>query len=352
MKFLALQDLLILLDAEFKDNQAHLQPWDARRRQGSYVDLAGQIRVHGMRYYGSGTVAAVQTYAEALATLPKDGIDYTIFMAHAGVEGQLDDKAGGLSLRQWAPLRPYVDYLALGHFHKPFQLDDWIFNPGSPENCSIAEAEWKKRGYLVVETSPRDPEAGAETPRHRWELGSNPRRACVLYPFKVDHVTSPEDLLARLRDYLQRRSIELADEAARSKGCLLLPAVVELYLTGVLPFDRAALDLAAIEELMHQCFNPPPLVAMVKNLTRPAEYEVAADDTLTRGDMERQVLSNLFGRDARYAGQSDAWAEIAISLKQLALADGSPAAILDELDAHLDDLDARPEKTNHADSAS
>ncbi len=84
---------------------------------------------------------------------------------------------------------------------------------------------------------------------------------------------------------------------------------------------------------------------MVKNLTRLAEYAVAADDTLTRSDLERQVLSGLFSRDARYAARSDAWAAVAIEIKQLALADGSPAAILDELDAQL-------EKMEHADSAS
>ena len=42
-----------------------------------------------MRYYGSGTVAAVQAYADALAELATDGVNYSIFVAHAGVEGQL-----------------------------------------------------------------------------------------------------------------------------------------------------------------------------------------------------------------------------------------------------------------------
>lgn len=50
MKFLALQDLLILLDAEFIDHKPRLRAWDARKRQGSYIDLPGGVRVHGMRY--------------------------------------------------------------------------------------------------------------------------------------------------------------------------------------------------------------------------------------------------------------------------------------------------------------
>ena len=70
MKFLALQDLLILLDAEFVDGVPQLQPWDPKRRQGSYIDIVPGVRVHGLRYYGSGTALAVQAYGAALAELP------------------------------------------------------------------------------------------------------------------------------------------------------------------------------------------------------------------------------------------------------------------------------------------
>jgi DNA repair exonuclease SbcCD nuclease subunit len=173
MKFLALQELLILLDAEFTDHKVLLRAWDPRKRQGSYIDLPGGVRVHGMRYYGSGTVIAVQAYAEALAQLDAAPAAYNIFVAHAGVEGQLDEKAGGLSLRQWAPLRPHVDYVALGHFHKPFRIDNWIHNPGSPENCSISENEWPERGYLLVDLDPGATEPAA---RQHAVQGRNCRR--------------------------------------------------------------------------------------------------------------------------------------------------------------------------------
>ncbi|MBW7882432.1 MAG: metallophosphoesterase, partial [Caldilineaceae bacterium] len=120
MRFLALQDLLILLDAEFQDGVAQLKPWDARRRQGSYVDIkgtGGTVRVHGLRYYGASTATAINAYARALDELDHNGVDYTIFLTHAGLEGQMEDKAGGLSYRQWTALQPLADYVALGHFH-------------------------------------------------------------------------------------------------------------------------------------------------------------------------------------------------------------------------------------------
>jgi predicted phosphodiesterase len=323
MKFLALQDLLILLDAEFVDGVPQLQPWDPKRRQGSYIDIVPGVRVHGLRYFGSGTALAVQAYGAALAELPVAGIDYNLFIAHGGVEGQLADKAGGLSTRQWSALRPTVDYLALGHFHLPFQIEEWIFNPGSPENCSIAEAEWRQRGYLMVDVDTDLPA------KHTVVQGNNPRRAGRLYSFKTDQAASPAALMDSLRTFLHRKAAELRDDHAVRAGQELLPPVVELYLTGVLPFDRAALDLPAVEALVQEAFAP--LMGMVKNLTQTADYLVAEDVTLTRSLLERRVLADLFARDVRYAEQNERWADTALALKQLALQGAAPTAIVEEL---------------------
>ena len=355
MKFLALQDLMILLDAEFVDSKPQLRAWDPGKRQGSYIDLPGGVRLHGLRYYGSGTVLAVAAYAEALAQLPPGQARYNIFVAHAGVEGQMDEKAGGLSPRQWSPLRPHVDYVALGHFHKPFEVDNWIYNPGSPENCSIAENDWPKRGYILVDLDLET--KGQEGIRHSVRQGRNRRRCFRLYPYKTDHVQSPDDLHERLRAFLKRKATELADEMASPASAEfgdeggagrivdVLPPVIELYLTGVLPFERSALDVAAIEALLAECFQPAPLVAMVKNLTQPADFAISPDVTLSRTALEQQVLTDLFGRDARYAAHSSEWAAMTVNLKQLVLAGASASAVLDELAAQVESID-------HADSAS
>ncbi|MBK8045815.1 MAG: metallophosphoesterase [Anaerolineales bacterium] len=101
MKFLALQDLLILLDAEFVDGKPQLRPWEPRRRQGSYIDLQGGLRIHGLRYYGSGTALAVAEYAQAISEIDRTGVGYTIFVAHAGVEGN-------------STIRPAVSHTANG----------------------------------------------------------------------------------------------------------------------------------------------------------------------------------------------------------------------------------------------
>ena len=348
MKFLALQDLIILLDAEIKDGAFHLQPWDPRRRQGAFWEPRPGVRVYGLRYYGASTAAAIKTYADALAALPKEDVAYSIFVTHAGVEGQMDEKAGGLAYRQWAALREHVDYVALGHFHKPFILDEWIHNPGSPETCAISEAAWSPRGYLVVDVDTERP-AGENGRHHTVVQGNPPRRAFRQYSFKTDHVKSPEELMTQLGEYLDRKARDLAVELESRNTVETTPPVVELYLTGVLPFDRRALDIAAIEQMVRTAFQP--LVAHVKSLLQSADFAVEGGDASTRTELEQRVFSGLFGRDARYAEQSGQWTRIAASLKQMALSGAPPDAILEEIDGHLRILDGdesqRGDDTGH-----
>ena len=330
MKFLALQDLIILLDAEIDGDTLTLQPWDPVRRQGSYFEPTPGVRIYGLRYCGASTGTAVAAYAHAIAEQQAGAADYTIFMAHAGVEGQMDDKAGGLAFRQWAALRDQTDYVALGHFHKPFVLDEWICNPGSPESCSISESDWTPRGYLVVEV---DTEQASGAGRHRILGGNTPRRAMRHYTFRTDHAPSPDALMSQLDEFLERKAQELGRELRRPGVTESTPPVVELYLTGVLPFERRSLDLKAIEALIAARFSP--LVGAVKSQVQSADYAIESDAYVARGELERRVLEGLFARDTRYAGESDKWARVAIALKQMALA-GTPAdTILDELDAHL-----------------
>jgi exonuclease SbcD len=329
MRFLANRRLLILLDPTFEAGEPRLTPFV--NRKGSYIDVAPGLRVHGLRYVGSSTATAVENYAKALAALPKDDIQYTIFIAHAGVEGVMTEQAGGLSHRQWSVLHPYVDYLALGHIHKPFEFDHWIYNPGSPETCSLFEAAWPQRGYYLVEVDTDCPRAEDEA-KHSASLHANPRRTIHRLSIKTDLLTSPAALLAYSQEYLQRKAYDLGANKLNDNQ----RPVVELQLTGVLPFDRSALDLGALEVLVQEMFNP--LVTLVRNLTRSVDFAVEFGDGVSRPELERRVLSELMTRDIRFHAHSEQWVELTLCLKKLALSNASPEVILDELAGQIHEL--------------
>lgn len=321
MSFLSLRDLIILLHAPFVEGEPIVKPYANRR--GAYYEPVDGLRVYGLRYLGAGTPLALEKYAQALAEIPSDGVEYTVFMTHAGVEGEVPEQMGGLKHSQLAPLRPHIDYLALGHIHKPYEYDDWLYNPGSLETCSISESQWPERGYYLVEVDTDN--AGEEGVKHRAQLHPVPRRKFFRFSQKMDLFTSPKEFYARIREYLERKSRDVGAHRLSKEEA----PVVELQLTGILPFDRTDLDLGEVEEIISSAFAP--LLAQVRNLTTPAEYAVEAGDNLSRSELERRVMADLFARDVRYRGQGEYWAEAALSLKRLALEGASPEAIVDEL---------------------
>ena len=115
-----------------------------------------------------------------------------------------------------------------------------------------------------------------------------------------------------------------------------LSPVVEVSLQGVLPFDRHALDLEHIHQLvMRTC---APLLVRVKDHTRAAEYEVGATERLSRSELERQVLQSLIRRDSRYRHEAELWADLMQEVKTMALSGGSPEAILSTMRQRAGDM--------------
>ena len=332
MQFLAIRDLITLLDAQFVEGAPQVRPHANRR--GTYVEPKSGLRVYGLRYLGASAPNALAAVGDALAHVPADGVEYTVFVTHAGIEGVLPEQMGGLSPIQLAALRPYVDYVALGHIHKPYEVDGWIYNPGSLETCSAMEASWPERGCYLVEVDTERAKNG--DPKHTATLRPVPRRAFHRLSLKTDLYSGLEEFYAGCRQLLERRARDLG---ARRRSATDAP-VVELQLTGVLPFDRSDLDMAAVEAMVNEIFSP--LVALVRNLTTPAEYAVETGEILSRPALERRVMADLFARDVRYRYKSELYARLALGVKQLALDGASPEAIVDDLDHQMRAVAAAP----------
>jgi DNA repair exonuclease SbcCD nuclease subunit len=327
MEFLALRRLVILLNAKAADGVMQLTPYSAR--SGAYYDVLPWLRVYGLRYQGSSTAATVEAYAQSLAKQPPANLDYTLFIAHAGVEEALPEQGGGLSLRQWSALQPFVNYLALGHVHKPFQFDGWIHNPGSLESCSIAESEWPERGYYLVDIDTEQNDAAA---KHSTTLHSIPRRRFFRQTLKTDLLASPQELYEQCERLLQRK--------ADDWGLQRLPAdqrpVVELCLTGQLNFERSLLDLRKIEAIVQT--TTTPLLPLLRNLTHAPGVVIEAAESLSRSELEQQVLSQIFAQDGRYQAQNEQWAKAALAMKRLALQNVDAQSLVDELAGLVDKI--------------
>ena len=311
MDFLDVTGYLRLLNPRFESGEAKLDPYGDQG--GAYVDLPGGIRIYGLKYYGASTSKAIASFSESLAALDHSEVKYAILMMHAGLEGQLA-YAGRLKNNDLAPLRKRIDYIALGHIHKPYEVDDWIYNPGSPETCSMEEVSWPERGYYLVEITP-----DAEK-KHQVKLHAAERRPFHRFRLDVDALKSPNDIYDAVRELIVKKG-EVLDPRKKT--------VVELTLGGIIPFNRYELDLEYIKSLLEEAWSP--LTARVRSKITPADFEITVDRESSRSELEREVIRELLERDNRYRDKVEEWVTGAVELKQLVQEGNAPEVIVEHL---------------------
>lgn len=310
---------LKLLEPVYEDGSVRLEAWDETKNKGSFIDV-GDVRIFGSIWYGS-TVTQSLT---ALVDLLRDHHDpqrFNIMMLHTDVEGHVNHPSPPLPVAKLNELKDYIDYLALGHTHKNFVIDDWAYNPGSLEACSVDEYA-NERGAYIVEVNGK---------QHTARLVKEYRqRPVIRVGFDVNGQATPEEfheaLFAQLRRELTPFDASVGDA---------LPPVIELALKGQLGFKTSLLELNRLREEIKKEFKP--LLVMVRNQTVPVEYAVAAglSESVSRGERERRVIEDLISRDARFRDQSTEFAGLILEAKRLALGDGTPGQITEMIESKL-----------------
>lgn len=312
LDYLASRDLLILLES-FENSQYVVEGQ-------SFIDVEN-VRFIGMPWYGGSTRIVLKAIANELSMLSWDGIRYCVLMAHTGIEGQVLDMPDMLRFEDVEPLRQYVDYLALGHLHKPYEAppdDPWIYNPGAIENNSFDEARFvDKKGVFVVTIN---------------DDGKSEIRKCVIEgrPFRTTEfsITKYDDfdtLVYQLRETLETEKNKWQDSQ---------PPVVNLLLTGSLKFDRSRLDIEGLRQLAQDCLG----CLLVRINTHLDNLEIIGDydDELTAEQLERQVFTDI-ARENGYGDRSESWGQFLRGMKQKALSNEQPENIYHTLSGFLAD---------------
>lgn len=317
MEFLCEQALLTLLNVQIADNgYKALVPFNEEERWGSWIDVAG-ARVYGIKYSGAATARILEEIESQIEPSPNG---YTILALHAGMEGQVPNLHGGLTLGQIEPVRGLVDYLALGHVHKRLMLDDWIYNPGSTETNSMEEIDWP-HGFFDVHVDT------TRFPKHAVEAIETPS----LRPFRRISVSAEG---ARSLDEF----VGLVEETIASAKSIPEKAVVELQLGGVAEFRRQDLPIQELKSAAEARFSP--LVVRVRNaLVPPGVASAGSRERLSRPELERQEVERLVYQHAEYRDRSAAWAKLILDIKNLAIEKNvAPAFIVDHVRSALREL--------------
>jgi DNA repair exonuclease SbcCD nuclease subunit len=287
--------------------------WDEETRAGSYVDIKG-ARIFGTHWYGTSANAAVPMIAESLRRARGEGL-FQILMLHTDVEGQLNRPIPALSVEKLKELRPLVDYVALGHTHKRFELDNWAFNPGSLEACSIDEAREERGAFLV--------EVGDDRVVTAKFIDDYVQRPFKRLTYDVSGAEDPDAVHAGV---IEKVRLEVTPHDPESGE----PApIIEISLRGHLGFKNSLLDLRKMRE--EALKETGALHVMLKNQSVPVEYAVAAglDENTTRAHRERRIIADLIARDIRFRDRASEMAELVLEAKRRALGDEPPESILE-----------------------
>jgi exonuclease SbcD len=294
--------------------------WDEETHAGSYVDIKG-ARIFGTHWYGTSANAAMPMLAESLRRARGEGL-FQILMLHTDVEGQLNRPIPALSVERLKELRTLVDYVALGHTHKRFEVENWAFNPGSLEACSIDEYR-EERGLYLVEVG----DDHSVTAKFINDYVQRPFQRLV---FDVSGAEDPEVVHAKVIEMVKREA-RAHDPASEEPA-----PIIEISLRGHLGFKNSLLDLRSMRE--EALKETGALHVMLKNQSVPVEYAVAAglDADTSRAHRERRIIADLVARDIRFRDRAGEMAELVLEAKRRALGDEPPESILELIEQKIE----------------
>jgi DNA repair exonuclease SbcCD nuclease subunit len=275
---------------------------------GDFVELSN-VRIFGVKYLGSNTVSVIPQIAEEIKKInAANGEKYSILMMHFGIEGQVKQEASGeIPYNSLLPLKDAVNYLALGHYHTKYELDGWVFNPGSVEMITMNEYDLPKGFYHV-----RNNGVKLITPITR------PVRRIRL---DISSIPTPEELYSNVQSTLDREKTIHSDKSP----------LIELLLYGELNFPKSDVNLERIKEMIEEHFKP--LWSEVRLLKTNSPYAIKEGDVrgLTREQIELRVFADRIKLDGRYHNSVDEVVKTMIEVKKMAAAGIEGSAIQKEL---------------------
>lgn len=326
VRYLNDQGYLHLLTIPFTTRGAQITPWDPVSRTGSYLDIGG-IRIIGAGYLGAGTGRRMKAIAEGFEAINAGQAHLpTIMLLHAGPE-YIVHESGGYDQESIEFIRNFVDFLALGHIHKPLNYG-WAVNPGTAENIRLEEAGYSKNGAprgmaeIIIDES-------AE-PVVKANILPVPRRPIVNLDFDCTALTG-RNIGEKIQDHLllKLRSLNPSPET-----------IARINLTGALNLTRAGMDPTALAAFLEE--QVPVIAAdiVLTHLNQPssAEQADAAQDTLfSRETIERQAIHQLLHDTPIPQLDDETLPEIVdlfMNLKEDVRGEMSPEDILDRLNRH------------------
>lgn len=313
-------ELIYLLEPTFdEEGKVVLKAWNEDDQTGSYIDIAG-ARIFGSYWYGANMKFFIPILLDCLRSV-RDENQFNILMLHTDIEGHVNHRLPALPIETFKELKTLVDYVALGHTHKHFVIDNWAFNPGSLEACKIDEYT-EERGVFLVEV-------GEKKNIKATHLRDYVQRPFQRLSFDVSGALDETKVHEGVMDVIEREARIYNPDSNEPEP------IIEITLRGHLGFPNSKLNLRKMREDAQA--KTGALHIMLKNHSVPVEYatDVGVDAQTPRHERERRIIENLIMQDNRYKTRMVEMADVIVESKRMVLSGESPEKILELIQEKL-----------------
>lgn len=290
--------ICLLRPSRSSDGGYIFEPFDSEQGSGGHIELNG-VNVYGLGYIGSQAGTHVQRICDAVGT------KRNILLFHVGIWTYSPVEIGNIKPEEALPLSSCFDYVALGHGHKPYIVNDaegrpYAFNPGSPDCVNFGEERYDK-GYYLASLAP-DGRVEHEFRR------TSPRPMLVL--------TANLDGAGNAPDALERFKTQMAEKLA---GCSAERSpLIEVRLAGKVGFHPFELSRDRLRLALNEICQP--LHLEIKNhLSQVAGGGGDEKVKKSLAEIERDVLGELIGANSQYQGREEELTRLSLALRDLVL---------------------------------
>jgi DNA repair exonuclease SbcCD nuclease subunit len=297
LQFLGEHGYIQFIKPDFKDDKVIFSPPSEDKKYSGYYIINDHVRIAGTQWLGANTASTIPQIVEGLDAI--GDYPFTILMMHAGLEGYLAGY-GTLSKAAIEPLKPYVNYLALGHIHLRYNYDNWVFNPGSLEACNFLEY-FDPHGAIYTEIDSNNQVSYEFVEAYQ-------QREFIRLKVDISRCNTASEALSLIESTVETTRKERDD----------LP-VVEITIDGGLNFKRSDLNVDNIKAISKNHLEA--LVTNVKYFARPKEYAIGADLSIknTRETIEKTVIYDMLSSYNNLKENKKDYSDIIINLKNMVL---------------------------------
>lgn len=322
---LAQNQLLHFLYPEYKDDLPLLKSLQLNQKflGGMYIDIpihSKIIRIIGSKWSGFNAGKSLNSLAKAIPEIPNEA-DFTIFMFHGGHENYLPTSRGGVSQNDFQCLEGLVNYIALGHIHEHYVIEDsnnkaLIFNPGSIEANSMAEVSIA-RGGLVIQVT--------DNKQIDYELLSEYKQRAFFQIKNID--ASKFSSYTELIEFILKNLINVRGNETTDKP------IVQIEITGQITEQSTKIS-EVIDILRISLEEAGVLYSQIKwnNEDQKVRQDIKINKQDNHANKERLILESIIQNDLSI-DKSEQFTELMLNIKELILKgteDKELLALLDE----------------------